>query len=70
MTTDRLFYLNGSWPNFFCSFPLQAALLFVKEIQICHRIIVLDEGSIVLDDTPDRVRADERLNEIYFGEVA
>ena len=38
--------------------------------RFCHRIIVLDEGAIVLDDTPDRVRADERLNEIYFGEVA
>ena len=38
--------------------------------RFCHRIIVLDEGSIILDDTPERVRADERLNEIYFGEVA
>lgn len=38
--------------------------------RFCHRIIVLDEGSIILDDTPERVRTDERLNEIYFGEVA
>lgn len=35
--------------------------------KFCSRIIVLNEGRIVLDDTPERVRADERLKDIYFG---
>ena len=35
--------------------------------KFCGRIIVLDEGAIVLDDTPERVRGDARLQEIYFG---
>ncbi len=35
--------------------------------KFCGRIIVLNEGSIVLDDTPENVRSDERLKEIYFG---
>lgn len=35
--------------------------------KFCGRIIVLEEGSVVLDDTPERVRGDARLQEIYFG---
>jgi ABC-type branched-subunit amino acid transport system ATPase component len=35
--------------------------------KFCGRIIVLNEGSIVLDNTPEKVRSDERLKEIYFG---
>lgn len=35
--------------------------------RFCGRIVVLNEGKIVLDDTPEKVRADERLREIYFG---
>lgn len=38
--------------------------------KFCSRIIVLNEGVIVLDDTPDKVRADSRLKEIYFGSDA
>jgi len=35
--------------------------------KFCNRIIVLNEGLVVLDDAPERVRSDERLKEIYFG---
>jgi ABC-type branched-subunit amino acid transport system ATPase component len=35
--------------------------------KFCDRIVVLEEGRVVLDDTPERVRSDERLQEIYFG---
>jgi branched-chain amino acid transport system ATP-binding protein len=35
--------------------------------KFCRRIVVLEGGQVVLDDTPERVRADERLQEIYFG---
>ena len=35
--------------------------------KFCHRIVVLDSGKVVLDDTPDKVRQNERLKEIYFG---
>lgn len=35
--------------------------------KFCNRIIVLEEGRVILDDLPDRVRNDARLQEIYFG---
>jgi ABC-type branched-subunit amino acid transport system ATPase component len=35
--------------------------------RLCERIIVLDGGKVVLDDTPEKVRNDKRLQEIYFG---
>jgi ABC-type branched-subunit amino acid transport system ATPase component len=38
--------------------------------KFCDRIVVLEEGRVVLDDTPERVRNDERLQEIYFGRDA
>ena len=38
--------------------------------KICERIIVLDIGRVVLDDTPENVRNDPRLQEIYFGNTA
>lgn len=31
------------------------------------RVLVLDQGRIVLDDAPERVRKNELLREIYFG---
>lgn len=34
---------------------------------LCNRIIVLDQGRIVLDDSPERVRNNPLLQEIYFG---
>lgn len=34
---------------------------------LCDRIIVLDMGQIVLDGTPEVVRNDSRLQDIYFG---
>ena len=30
-------------------------------------IVVLDAGRVVLDDTPERVRSNKMLQEIYFG---
>jgi ABC-type branched-subunit amino acid transport system ATPase component len=38
--------------------------------KFCNRVIVLNEGGIVLDDTPEKVRSDARLKEIYFGSDA
>jgi branched-chain amino acid transport system ATP-binding protein len=38
--------------------------------KFCKRIVVLESGAVVLDDTPDRVCADERLQEVYFGKRA
>jgi ABC-type branched-subunit amino acid transport system ATPase component len=35
--------------------------------KFCSRILVLEEGRVVLDDSPERVRNDVRLQEIYFG---
>lgn len=35
--------------------------------KLCDRIIVLDQGKVVLDGTPDVVRNDRALQEIYFG---
>ena len=35
--------------------------------KLCDRIIVLDVGKVVLDDTPENVRSHPLLQEIYFG---
>jgi branched-chain amino acid transport system ATP-binding protein len=35
--------------------------------KFCDRIVVLEEGRVVLDGTPEQVRNDTRLQEIYFG---
>ncbi len=35
--------------------------------KLCDRILVLDQGRVVLDGTPEQVRQDSRLQEIYFG---
>jgi phosphate transport system ATP-binding protein len=35
--------------------------------RFCQRIVVLESGAVIVDDTPERVCADERLQEIYFG---
>ncbi|MBX7143181.1 MAG: ABC transporter ATP-binding protein [Oligoflexia bacterium] len=38
--------------------------------KFCGRIIVLDVGKLVLDDSPERVRSSSMLKEIYFGSEA
>lgn len=38
--------------------------------KLCDRILVLDLGRVVLDGTPDEIRADPRLQDIYFGSAA
>jgi ABC-type branched-subunit amino acid transport system ATPase component len=35
--------------------------------RFCDRIVVLDSGRIVLDDSPEKVRDNKMLQEIYFG---
>lgn len=35
--------------------------------KFCQRIVVLDLGQVILDDTPEKVRTNNRLAEIYFG---
>ena len=37
--------------------------------RFCDRILVMDGGRVILDDTPERVRTDPRLQEIYFGSL-
>lgn len=34
----------------------------------CDRILVLEDGRVILDDTPQKVRNNELLQEIYFGQ--
>ena len=34
---------------------------------LCDRVMVLDMGQVVLDGTPEVVRGDPRLQDIYFG---
>lgn len=38
--------------------------------KFCNRIVVLDVGKLVLDDSPERVRSSAMLREIYFGSAA
>ncbi len=38
--------------------------------KLCERIIVMDVGKVVLDDTPEKVRKNKMLHEIYFGSAA
>jgi ABC-type branched-subunit amino acid transport system ATPase component len=35
--------------------------------RFCDRIVVLDSGRVVLDDSPEKVRENKMLQEIYFG---
>lgn len=35
--------------------------------KLCEKIVVLDQGKVVLEGTPEEVRSDKRLQEIYFG---
>ena len=35
--------------------------------KFCDRIIVLDVGRVVMDDEPEKVRNDKKLQDIYFG---
>jgi len=35
--------------------------------KFCTRIVVLDQGRVVLDDTPENVRKSPMLQEVYFG---
>lgn len=37
--------------------------------QFCSRIVVLDAGTVVMDDSPAVIRGSELLQEIYFGKV-
>lgn len=38
--------------------------------KFCNRIVVLNEGRVVIDDTPQRVRENPILQEIYFGSAS
>ena len=37
--------------------------------RLCDRIIVLDVGQLVLQDSPENIRDNPRLQEIYFGSI-
>ena len=36
----------------------------------CDRIVVMDRGTKIADDTPEKVRADERVIAAYIGRRA
>jgi branched-chain amino acid transport system ATP-binding protein len=36
-------------------------------LEICHRIIVLDEGRKLADGTPAEIENDEEVLKAYFG---
>ena len=38
--------------------------------QFCDRILVLDEGNVIIDDLPDNVRKNPLLQEVYFGSTS
>ena len=38
--------------------------------RLCDRVLVLDIGKVVLDGTPEEVRNDSKLQDIYFGSEA
>lgn len=38
--------------------------------KFCSRIVVFNEGVVVLDDSPEKVRNNQQLKEIYFGQSA
>ena len=35
--------------------------------RLCERIVVMDLGKVILDDTPENIRNNPLLQEIYFG---
>ena len=35
---------------------------------LSDRVIVLDHGQVIADDTPDRVRADDAVIRAYLGD--
>ena len=37
--------------------------------RLCDRVVVLDSGRVMIDGTPESVRANPQLQEIYFGAV-
>jgi ABC-type branched-subunit amino acid transport system ATPase component len=37
-------------------------------LPLCRRVVVLDAGAVIADDTPDAIRSDPRVIEIYLGE--
>jgi len=48
------------------------ALLLVEHVvrqlmQLCERVVVMHLGSVIADGTPDEVRSDRRVLEIYLG---
>ena len=40
----------------------------VIRLGLSDRVIVLDHGQVIADDTPDRVRADDAVIRAYLGD--
>ena len=43
-------------------------LTFIQKF--CRRIVVLDGGKVIMDDSPEEIRNDSLLQEIYFGSAS
>ena len=55
--------------------PDDIAILFIEHdmdlvFRFARRILVLVAGALMMDDTPDTVAADPRVNRLYLGEAA
>lgn len=55
--------------------PEDIAILFIEHdmdlvFRFARRILVLVAGALMMDDAPDKVAADPRVNRLYLGEAA
>jgi ABC-type branched-subunit amino acid transport system ATPase component len=39
-------------------------------MELCARIVVLHHGQLITQGTPEAIRSDARVHEVYFGETA
>ena len=65
-TTALISAVNGSRDRFGCGMiVIDHDLRFI--LKLCQRIFVLDAGEIVAKGTPQEIRTDQRVIEVYIG---